>query len=966
MATITTRAGKGSPLTNTEVDDNFSNLNSAKYESGANPVFGNVSLASTAGIAERYISIGSSSIDTNAYAYIDFVGDDTHTDYGLRLMRGNSGPNTNSSIQHRGTGNFFFDLQNGSNAVIFNENSHDTDFRVESNSNANQLFVDAGNSLTYVGSNTTTTTPSANGFGVKAGGEKTVVLESTAADTLLLFRDSGTTTPPYIGSFGDDLAISGYGGGTPNVGIGITAPQSAFHINENGGPQSSGDMTTGLIVSNGSAGTAMQMGTNDASGFGFIKSAYVNSAQTGRPLLLYTGTTKAVSVESGETVLNDDSLDRDFRVESDSNTHMLFVDASTNRVGIGMSAPESLLHLYETSSATGQITLSTLFNGAEHNAGRIGWTHASGWDTTISLGTASNHTDSYRDELIINKNYVVINEDSNDMDFRVESDSNANMFFVDAGNNRVAVGTATPDVPFHVSSSLTDIVKLTTESTTVGPNLLFANTDGTLARLASAETNTLRIETGTSNTEIARFVEASGAVFNEDGNDLDFRVESNDNTHMLFVDAGNNRVGVGSMSTPEYTLDVGADLGSGATLFRLGNTNGTYSQSIEVDFASNKDVGFTTASGNGGLSFDTGSRGFLFNDQQTDTDFKIATVDRATAFHVDAATDTIYLNSKESEAGSRFTVNNDGSGTGHLQFQTALNNQTNGYVRANIVMSRDKNQITWDTTTSKWNHAGGSSTDWSMLSHVSGGFRAYTGASVTSSTQFTNTDFNDNYLNYYVSPTGGHTWEAPGGGDFVFNERGLDRDFRVESDDYAHMLFVDAGGDCVHINRTSFAENSSGISLRYDGLLQATRSAGDPLSLRRITNYGQMIAMRYGTSSTVVGSVDVGASGITYNTTSDRRLKKDIKTITDGTDKLMAMNPVTHTWIERPEADAVHGFIAQEMMDIVPEAVSGDPEGDEMMSMDYGRITPVLVAALQDAHKKIAELETRLNELEGE
>jgi hypothetical protein len=115
----------------------------------------------------------------------------------------------------------------------------------------------------------------------------------------------------------------------------------------------------------------------------------------------------------------------------------------------------------------------------------------------------------------------------------------------------------------------------------------------------------------------------------------------------------------------------------------------------------------------------------------------------------------------------------------------------------------------------------------------------------------------------------------------------------------------------------------------------------------------------------IVGSVTVNSSGTTYNTTSDVRLKKDIETITDGTDKLMAMNPVTHTWKADPEADAVHGFIAQEMLDIVPEAVSGDPEGDEMMSMDYGRITPVLVAALQDAHKKIAELETRLNELEG-
>jgi hypothetical protein len=79
----------------------------------------------------------------------------------------------------------------------------------------------------------------------------------------------------------------------------------------------------------------------------------------------------------------------------------------------------------------------------------------------------------------------------------------------------------------------------------------------------------------------------------------------------------------------------------------------------------------------------------------------------------------------------------------------------------------------------------------------------------------------------------------------------------------------------------------------------------------------------------------------------------------------MAMNPVTHGWKADPEADTVHGFIAQEMMNIVPEAVSGDPEGEEMMSMDYGRITPVIVAALQDALKEIKELKTRINELEN-
>jgi hypothetical protein len=94
-------------------------------------------------------------------------------------------------------------------------------------------------------------------------------------------------------------------------------------------------------------------------------------------------------------------------------------------------------------------------------------------------------------------------------------------------------------------------------------------------------------------------------------------------------------------------------------------------------------------------------------------------------------------------------------------------------------------------------------------------------------------------------------------------------------------------------------------------------------------------------------------------------LKDNIEPIADGTEKLMAMKPVTHTWKADPEADAVHGFIAQEMIDVIPEAVSGDPDGEEMMSMDYGRITPVLVAALQDAHKKIEALEERLAELEA-
>ena len=56
------------------------------------------------------------------------------------------------------------------------------------------------------------------------------------------------------------------------------------------------------------------------------------------------------------------------------------------------------------------------------------------------------------------------NEESKDVDFRVESDGNANMLVVDAGNNRVGVGTNSPDTVLHVEGAAGDLFKL--ENTT--------------------------------------------------------------------------------------------------------------------------------------------------------------------------------------------------------------------------------------------------------------------------------------------------------------------------------------------------------------------------------------------------------------------------------------------------------------------------------------------------------------------
>ncbi|MDC3278977.1 tail fiber domain-containing protein [Litorivicinus sp.] len=51
-------------------------------------------------------------------------------------------------------------------------------------------------------------------------------------------------------------------------------------------------------------------------------------------------------------------------------------------------------------------------------------------------------------------------------------------------------------------------------------------------------------------------IDNNATTFNEDGENLDFRVESDNSTHMLFVDAGNNRVGIGE-SSPSARLEIG-------------------------------------------------------------------------------------------------------------------------------------------------------------------------------------------------------------------------------------------------------------------------------------------------------------------------------------------------------------------------------------------------------------------------
>ncbi|MEI7728303.1 MAG: tail fiber domain-containing protein [Verrucomicrobiota bacterium] len=111
----------------------------------------------------------------------------------------------------------------------------------------------------------------------------------------------------------------------------------------------------------------------------------------------------------------------------------------------------------------------------------------------------------------------------------------------------------------------------------------------------------------------------------------------------------------------------------------------------------------------------------------------------------------------------------------------------------------------------------------------------------------------------------------------------------------------------------------------------------------------------------VNGSVaGVGA----YNNLSDARFKTNVVRLSGALDKIQAMRGVQFDWRtkENPQMHfdnrAQLGFVAQEIKDIVPEAVSQDAEG--YYSIAYSMLIPVLVEALKEQQREITTRDTQL------
>ncbi len=121
------------------------------------------------------------------------------------------------------------------------------------------------------------------------------------------------------------------------------------------------------------------------------------------------------------------------------------------------------------------------------------------------------------------------------------------------------------------------------------------------------------------------------------------------------------------------------------------------------------------------------------------------------------------------------------------------------------------------------------------------------------------------------------------------------------------------------------------------------------------TGGNMFIIFRDGSQSRV-GSINGNYSGgINYNTTSDARLKTNIVDCNEGLDVVSRMKVRNYEMISAPGKKQI-GFLAQELQQVYPQAVSGSPDSDvneEPMMIDYGRLTPILAKAIQELQLQV-------------
>lgn len=234
------------------------------------------------------------------------------------------------------------------------------------------------------------------------------------------------------------------------------------------------------------------------------------------------------------------------------------------------------------------------------------------------------------------------------------------------------------------------------------------------------------------------------------------------------------------------------------------------------------------------------------------------------------------------------------------------------------------------------------------------------------SSSFLRSDANDNKTSGYLRFNDNVELQLGNSADAILEHNGTDTLFNLVT---GNLLIRDNGTTKFYFNSAGQLTVGNSVELFSQGKLQGLiGGSNDTFLAVQVNNDGvkRRIAQFYNSSGTLSGEISLKNSITTYSTSSDYRLKENLVGLTGALDRLRLIDVYRFNFIGQDVS--VDGFVAHELQEIVPEAVTGEKDGldylgdPEYQGVDQSKVVPLLTAALQEAVAKIDSLEQRLSD----
>ena len=599
---------------------------------------------------------------------------------------------------------------------------------------------------------------------------------------------------------------------------------------------------------------------------------------------------------------------------------------------------------------------------------------------------------------------AVFNEASADVDFRVESNGNANMLFVDGGNDRVYIGTDSGNTDFYVYNASAAPHIRTNSDITQGDGTVFGKlsfqgndneevslrafydhatsaysglsfyTDGS-AGTAAAMTidSSQKVGIGTTSPDAAVlhvFQGSAGTVApHASGDDLVVEHSGDGGISIVTPNANTGRI---LWTSPATTGDIGARImyQQSTDLMSIGTGGGQI-------FCAGSNVGIGTTSPDGILHLDEGAA-----DDCTLICETHAGGDSMIRF-TQGASDPAWSIGLDASASDGLSIAYKSDGYPSLTTNNLVSVSTDGKVGIGTASPDDLLHV--------YSGNSGATPHSSSLVNIESDGTAALSFMTTSSNAGTirwadESDDGKGYIQYnhngdYMAfgtngsekmrlDSSGQVSIPSGklkiGGYSYIGEDLVDADsLDIVSDITENIIFSGYNtGTSTYSERMRI--NDSGellvASTTWSGIDNATNNGVGIGNGRIIITAGTGTnVMEFNTNGTGnAGEIAISGSSTTYSTSSDYRLKDVKGSIQNGLERTLALNPVEFAW--KSDGTISEGFIAHEAQEIFADAVTGEKDGEEMQGMDYGRITPLLVKAIQELSAEVEQLKQQAHD----